>query len=290
MLRSDEKNSNKNIIPVSLFSPCRAINPILDILKVPLNPMAHEEALRWGTCKIEESKSGIDLMSLHASGDRPGNGFGSAQFRRLIMRSIELGCPGKITLLASTTYGSPHLFYLYMGMIPIAKKVSYLKYYYGQNGINCLKNLDQDEEWSTQMLEELDKRTLNTLQRILHNEQKIDVEKEPISLDYIITQKDFIFGLKKKTLDYVSKVFIPDLLEALAEDPTNKYPNTKLLGAVDMQMSEKAFARWQYVIDNQLEFIPFKNLEHLDLTVEQHKQLADILNKRASALSHKLVQ
>ncbi|WP_160264751.1 hypothetical protein [Legionella norrlandica] len=47
-----------------------------------------------------------------------------------------------------------------------------------------------------------------------------------------------------------------------------------------MRMSEEDFARWKYVIDNALEFVPFKKFEHLNLPDEQRLELEQLFQER----------
>lgn len=253
---------------------------MLDIPKKTLDIENYKANLKKGTCKTLESKSGINLLRLHSN--QIGQGFGTSKFREIVEKSIELGCPGKISTSITTEYGTPHLFYLYMGMVPETQPCSYIKYYFGAFSMDALDDLEQ----CSGDIKKLSKDTQDDLKRILC--KQLSVSRESITLDDIIKHKDLLLKLKERTIDYIGEIFIPVLLEVLKDNPQDKYPDTKILGCVNMVLSKKAFERWNYVIKNNLEFYPFKNLEHINLSSSQKKILDEIIAERQTACVKKL--
>lgn len=281
MHRDNEESKKKVVgtvgVDATLFSEKKA-GPI-DIPKIPFDADHYQQALKLGFCRTKEEKTYIDLERLHAPQNKPGSGFGTAKFREIVKRSDDLKCPGQIITDASTSYGSPHLFYLYMGMVPADTQVNYVETKYGDDGSVTLEELEKCKEWSVEALEKsLDSMTLSSAKRILSKELK--VPNENVSTEDLIKHKEMLLGLQHRRLDYVSEVFIPKLLKILAKDPKNKYPDTKSLGPMPMRLSEQGYARWKYVIENGLEFVPFRNLEHLNLNSDQKALLQEILAKR----------
>lgn len=282
MQRKEESKpvlSNKKTAPSSTLFITKTPDPILDIQKTPFDHMQHAIALRKGQYNYSEEKNYIDLRRLHAIDDKPGGGFGTAAFRALVHTSIQLGHLGNIKTDASTSYGSPHLFYLYMGMKPSLGNVNYLITMHGIAGENIatkLESLSKHEEWSTETLKEhFDESSLDDLRMILKD--------RTLSLENIPNKKNLLLQLEEKKIDYTLDFFIPKLLRILEKSPTDKYPNTNDLHSTKMCLTEKGLARWKFVIDNNLEFVPFKQLEHLDLRPEQKDRLKAILDKRAAA-------
>ena len=152
-----------------------------DIPKIPFNVRRYQEALELGYYRILQSKTHIVLERLHANNNTPGSGFGMAVFRKLVQLSITLDCPGKISTVVSTTYGSPHLFFLYMGMAPTTYPIYYLDSQYGEDGHDVrekLYGLSEYSEWNTEILEiECDADVLNGLKRILRREMGVSTNK-----------------------------------------------------------------------------------------------------------------
>jgi hypothetical protein len=256
-------------------------DPILNIPKIPFNVDHYEKVLNIGYFVVNEYEKYIDISRLHAPDNKPGSGFGMAKFREIIKKSMEHNCPGKVSASASTNYGSPHLFYLYMGMSPVSQNTSYVETQYGGVGVAALNKLHQCKDWSIGGLEKSLGLEDFLIKFILSTELKIPFAN--ISTDDLIKNKDFLLTLTSKKLDYVSQIFIPKIISRLSSDPNNKHPNTSSLGPMEMYLTEQGYARWKYVIENNLEFISFKHLEHLNLSLDQQAQLEDILAKRAKS-------
>lgn len=283
----DETKKNPTETMATFFSVNkseRQSDLVLDIPKIPFNTDRYKKALTSGYCVTKEYDEFIDIGRLHAPHDKPGSGYGTAKFREIIQRSITLKCPGEIVTEASTNYGSPHLFYLYMGMAPKTYPVRYLEYQYGIWGGSIGDKLNIPNKfntWDTKEIEkEFDQDELECLTRIIYKETGITEKRKIISLEDIAANKELLLKLSEKTIDYTSGVFIPKLLKILALDPNNKYPFTKSLGATSMYLTKQGYARWKFVIENNLEFIPFRNLEHLNLSLEQRALLKEVLDKR----------
>jgi len=270
----------------SIFTQEKKSDPILDIPKIPFNVERHKKALEIkGTCETHIENTGIELDLFGAPNGQPGSGFGTAKFRELVKQVIQMGSGQTITTDASTTYGSPHLFYLYMGMAPNFRSVT-IDTIYGQFTQELINDLLQEPEWDSSLFEELSEMQLTTLKNILNSSNNYkDKKLSAITLDDLVKNRIFFDSIKDKTYDFVSDVFIPSLLTLLSDDPKEKYPNTASLGATRMYLTEEGLKRWKYVIDNNLEFIPFKNLEHLNLTLKQQEQLQSIMEQRNVALS-----
>lgn len=290
MLSGAEKTKQNSAgTSVTLFTPSKAdkkSDSILDIPKIPFNVNRYQQALTRGYCQTREYKTHIDLERLHAPCNKPGSGFGMAKFREIVKKSMDLNCPGKVMTDASTSYGSPHLFYLYMGMGPETYSAHYLWKQYGMIGervYDKLNSLSKYEVWTAEILQkECDQYMLDKLKMILEMELNINDKNKLISLDGIIANKELLMNLRDKKIDYVSEIFLPSLLKILARDPKDKFPNTGELGAMHMHLTDQGFARWKYVIENGFEFVPFKNLEHLNLNADQKALLQDIQVKRAA--------
>lgn len=234
------------------------------ISKIPFNEKKHKQAIGSGWYKTYRYENSLILERLHA--DKIGEGFGTAVFRKIMTEIIVEESKNKskthdeslLKTEITTSYGSPHLFYLYMGMSPNSYKYSYIKYEYGERGVFCLDKLSQCEDLTIESLEQLSNGTIQSIKEILGQEDSIESDK--ISFTDIIRQKDFLLMLKEKTIDYLEDIFIPDILE---QTKKGKYQDTKKWGAMQMHLTEAGYKRWKYVIENNLEFVPFKDFEHI---------------------------
>lgn len=156
-------------------------------------------------------------------------------------------------------------------------QVNYLEGRYGRQGKCCLQALNTLNLWDAKALEALKQSQLCAMKYVLHCEKGI--EASSCSLSQLIEHKEFLLSLNKE-VDYAQGVFIPNLLDILEDNPLEKYPNTASLLAVNMHMSAEGMKRWQYVIENELEFPFFKHFEHLTLSEEQRARLTNILQQR----------
>lgn len=289
---NDDEFTKKTSIsnPGTLFSSEnkeKPLNPILDIPKIPFDAKKHQEILKLeqngATCKLEKFNNFIWLHDMHAPKNKPGSGYGAAKFREIVNESIKEECPGKINCTAYTTWGSPHLFYLYMGMAPNPRE--YVKTKFGNSGNDFFKELSKLKEWNEETLEKLLEDAENPIAFYMLSEILKDGLKLPsdynVSLDDIIKNKELILSYKDKMFYSYKEDFIPDLLKILEKNPQSKYPETRSLGNIGMHLTEKGFERWKFVIENKLEFVPFKHFEHLDLSTEQQKKLDEVLGQRS---------
>lgn len=289
MQSHDNKDAKKEVTGApAFFSKEKKPDPVLE---VKFDADKHKKLLEeGGEWQFTEEKEKVILKHLRAGKNSQGRGFGTAVFRELVQRSIDLGCAGEIKTDATSGARaeiSPHLFYLYMGMAPEAKKVPYFIKHYGnlkgRNMQHAVTELLGEDEWTAQALEELaliDEDLLDDLKGTLRREEKYDRKKE-VSLDEIIANKALFLQLAKKEFNSLTK-FIDDILQILKNNPHEKFPNTGKLGAQGMRLTKKGYARWKDAIDNNKEFVSFKNFEHLDLTADQQKLLEEILAQRAA--------
>ncbi len=210
----------------------------------------YEAGLKLGMAEICSSADSVKIIRMHAPGNKPGSGFGIAKFREIVALSMTLACPGKIITDVSTSYGSPHLFYLYMGMRPIAKERYYVRYMYGTHGEYILEALENGE-----LLSRSDIRLLTDM---LNHEKNLQIST--ISLEEIEFHKPFLLSLSDKRIDYLHGEYLPNLFEILQKsDPRNKFPDTTDLGSGYMELTEAGFASWKFAIENNLEFVPSRH-------------------------------
>lgn len=202
-----------------------------------------------------------------------GKGYGTKAIRYLFQLSMSKGYGGEICLDACH---SSHLFHLYMGMIPNQKPVGYIATHYGLDGLNAILDLQKCAH-----VNDLENITdiHPTLTHILYTEK--NTFKQNVTISQLFAEKQFLIELLNKKTCYLTHVFIPKLLLALSENTERKYPDTSSLWSVRMTMSEQGKSRWTAVIQNETQFEPFRNLEHLRtfMTTDQNKKLDAVLVK-----------
>ncbi len=228
----------------------------------------YEKNIDMGRIKtqLDSKKNRIVIDELFSN--EKGCGFGAAAIRSQVKRSIEEKCAGNIELDACW---SSHLFYLYMGMVPIDRLVSYVRLHYGCCGEDALKNLAKcTNETEFQILDEI---YIKDLKRIMHNEFKIPEEKN-ISLQEIFSHRDDLIALLAKNASYIKDEFIPMLLRRLKRSCGEKYPDTSCLTSVWMTLAPEGKERWLDAIQKNNEFVPFKDLSHLKSYLTDKEEMA----------------
>jgi hypothetical protein len=199
-----------------------------------------------------------------------GRGGGTAYMRSAMERAPN----GNVKL---QTAWSSMLFWLYMGMIPIDKKILQIDKY-GVVGKSLLRTLAKNND-----VEALTPHNKKFLKYILSKEKQLD--KNKITDEDLITHRNFLLSLQEKSLDFIKDRFIPQLLTCL-KDSNDKYPDTSSFDSTDMEMSHAGKERWLNAIRQNNNFIPFTNFEHLTplMTEEQQNELQQILRTRDANL------
>jgi hypothetical protein len=197
------------------------------------------------------------LVKMRESG-KPG--FGTESTRQIFKKSLELGYGGRFHNDASR---SSHLFHLYMGMIPVDRKLDYAQYRWG-NGAKALKKYD-----TITSLYLIDKKAVpselkvdfDNIKNIVADLKGLD--REQITDQMVIDAEADIKALKDKSASYLQDEFIPELLEILERDPTAKQPDTEYLYGVKMVLSDEGIARWNDDVSGVKPFDSFRKLEQL---------------------------
>lgn len=202
-------------------------------------------------------------------------GFGTAVMRYFAERSLEnKNLDGNLELDASW---SSHLFYLYMGMIPVDRPINYVSHQYGLMGSLALQKLTtcKNEKSLSQH------KQLAIVIDILSEETGL--EKSALTDKDVLEYRDYLLGLQGKTVSFLSVKFIPDILSALENNIGNKRPDTEWMGSVKMILSVEGKARWKDVIERKINFKQFKNFEQLlpYMSDAQKSQLKSICEEAA---------
>lgn len=215
----------------------------------------------------EHAKKCIFISKVISPGK--GGGFGTAVMRDAVSESLKRGLGGSVQL---DSVWSSHLFYLYMGMVPI----EYDKNDLGVVGFAALKYLEEHNQ-----LHDFsdDKPHVKHLKYLLSH--LLDGNHHAYGAQDILDHREQLLALRKEKHSFIRESFIPRLLCCL--NTTDEYPDTSMLNSVMMTLSDAGKARWTYAIQNDKAFTPFKNLEHFQpyMTDAQKKQLQEILQKRA---------
>ncbi|ASQ46573.1 hypothetical protein [Legionella clemsonensis] len=234
----------------------------------------HSKQLQEGSADITRTDA---IYIKHMSANVKGNGFGRALMRAVVTEALEQN--KKIFLDASW---SSHIFHLFMGMIPRNLEQSYVEMMYGIVGKSALQALKQ-----CKTLEDCTRLTNRTRETLLFILEKEMPESEN-TLENIFNKREQLLELLKKRASFITYRFIPDLLDILEREITEKYPNTEGLYSVPMELSQEGQARWDEAIHKNIEFESFKGFEQLYpfMTEEQKERLNLILHYRPLVLTH----
>ncbi len=272
---TEKGQTRETMVGASLFFTQKGVREddrILNIDKIPFNSDDHKKALTLGPCRR----------------------FYLAKFREDVLRLIPIHRPRPGGWTPKTKPAHPsdrsyHLFFLYLGMAPVTYRIDYLDFQYGQlrgsRVLDKLSILSQYGEWNAEILErECDAYSLRSLKKVLCMEMGRSDKGKNTSLDDIVANRELLLKLKEKELDYVTDIFVPKLLRIIASTPPDKIVDTTDLRSLDnWYLTNEGFARWKFVIENNLEFIPLKNFEHLNLSLEQQVLLKKILEERVQS-------
>lgn len=278
----------------------------------------HNPAL---TPQTKEDKFFIDtrgqnLHLVHLFAKEQGKGYGTRIIQHLVEEFDRQQLTGTITMHMSTSYGSPLLFFLYMGMMPDPEHTRedyYLDLHYPDDRLPInsltrsalLKIASLDEkDWgiifrdqgseicvSKKHKQYTYNQIKDKLKFVIHKEKQIGESIADITDEMLISHKDFLLGLKDKIIPYLSASFIPTLLDILNSHLAEKYPDTNAMGSFNLCMSPEGFKRWRETIEDNQPFQPFKNLEHLiphihpDYKEWLEAEIATTMEKRNNALA-----
>lgn len=231
------------------------------------NRQNYEKNLRNGHLKTYSDLNKKCIVIAQLFSNERGCGFGAAAIRSQVQQSIAEKFDGNIQLKASW---SSHLFYLYMGLIPIDRPVSYigLKYDYKARALKDLAKCTNETD-----LLKLTDRVIEYLKDIMHCEFKIPKEID-ISLQDILNHRDDLIALEQKKAYYIKDVFIPWLLNVLKNNHGEKYPDTLESGPLWMMFAPEGKKRWLEAISKNNEFEPFRDLSHLKSYLADKDEIA----------------
>lgn len=269
------------------------------LIAKPFDKEKHEKALHAGLLLWHQEPSKKCLHVDKREAHQRGNGFGTAAMRYLVEQSYKLGYEGNID---SETSWSSHLFHLYMGMIPKEKDEKFVSYAWGDFGEDVLKNLEDNYYHDDKTALEEDLEVLSEMLHMVKNFKEYSTLTETDILkfknlkeDELFTEADIldeknmelILSLRQKTLSHLRFKFIPLLLRTLQKNTNIKYPDTGTWGSIVMVLSNAGKARWKEALDKNIEFVPFKNFEHLYpfMTSDQKQLLNEIVKKRSMQLA-----
>lgn len=191
---------------------------------------------------VENFKSGVE-----------GKGDGTLAVKELVRLSIENQLDGNIRLSASW---SSHLFWLYMGMIPVDSPLGYVATFYGDIGKKSIEKLQRGEN-----LGSLDVSLLISMLKEEKKDQEYQQAGTP--LQTVMKNKELLLSLNSRQASFLRNKFIPDFLATLKANIAEKRPDTSSLGSTNMILSEQGKKRWKEAIEENKSFKPFKDLAHL---------------------------
>ncbi|SNW62950.1 Hypothetical protein ORPV_1046 [Orpheovirus IHUMI-LCC2] len=188
-------------------------------------------------------------------------GFGTRMIRNIIKERLDNNLDGNVKLQACW---SSHIFWIYMGMIPMNSDVNYVSSKYGILGREALNHILNPSSSEFPYL--------SIIKHIINMEYGINIDDIN---DTIISEKyEDLIKLNNKTSSYIHIDFIPRLLRVLG----SKDLNTKYFGSINMSLSDEGLQRWKDCIYNDVDFIPFRDLSHMRQYMDdkQIKILEDI--------------
>lgn len=211
-----------------------------------------------------------------------GSGFGTRVMKCLVQLSYEKGYGGTVNLDA---FYSSHLYYLYMGMIPIERDLDYISSYYPDLDKKVLNKFAECKNVTD--LQKMGKYEIKHLISMLSSETKRN--KDEITTLMLIENQKFLLSLKNKKCSYLQTKFIPELLDVLERNIGEKYPDTSGFLGVSMTLSKEGKERWLKAIKDDTKFEAFKNFEHLRpyMTKEQIEKLDKILIQNRLVMNSK---
>lgn len=208
----------------------------------------------------------IESMKSHVKG----RGFGTAVMREAIQMSLERGYEGRVQL---EVLHESHLFYLYMGMLPIDRYSTMCDDPECEKVYQYLNEHDKPEDY------EKDTFNIRVLKSLL---KQIKPEQTSFSASDIVEQREQLVGLFQQKNSSLKNEFIPQLLDMMQATTDTLYPATSVLGQQSMILSDVGLERWKEAIAKQQQFVPFKRLEHIRpyMSKAQQHQLDTLLERR----------
>lgn len=249
------------------------------VKEVPFDADKHAKILRAGShvFHIQTAEERIHLTNVDAR--IKGSGFGTAVMREMVKLSLKHGYQGNIKADATR---SSHLFHLYMGMIPVDRKQNLIQYEWGMGGEKIIDRLEQGIYFEDKIKLRSD---FDTLKSMLQYATKSNLN---FSENDILKEENIklISSLKNCSVSYVQALFIPMFLGFMENNCNKKYPDTGHWGSIAIKLSDEGKSRWKHAIDNETEFKPFRNFEHLHpfMSDEQKAKLVKLLEKRENFL------
>ncbi|MGQ3892649.1 hypothetical protein [Legionella sp. CNM-4043-24] len=198
---------------------------------------------------VESDQQGPHLLIIYMYSATPE--FGTTAIRKVADESIKTGL--KIKLNAAY---SSHIFHLYMGMKPSGSLQEFPLQDDERQVLNKLKAQDDFEPAPDEK---------ECLIKLLREEFRgVYPKKKEFQWEDVLYHRELLIGMLDKVHD-TSIYFVTPLLNLLegSIEAGRKHPDTSTLRAVPMEMSEEGHERWKTAIDNNSEFIPFRNFEHL---------------------------
>ena len=199
----------------------------------------------------------------------PGSGFGRAAMRLL----MELSFNTKRELYTKAIDNS-HGFYDKMGWIPDERDQSYISAEYGRYYRLIVKGLCSCT--SLEAVTKLKQLWREDLAYLLREERNLPPKTE-ITDAQLWDQRAWFAELQKKTIPYLSGVYIPNWLEQFKSN--EKQPSTEHWGPIMMVPSPLCKEGWRKAIQQGIEFQSYEYGTHLALymTEEQRREYKEIL-------------
>ena len=157
----------------------------------------------------------------------------------LIQYVVAKALKENLALCASVPYESRmHLFYLKMGMVPHRIRLNYVAYNYGEEIYFALREIKDSK---AELVEG------GIVHEILQKEQA-----------------DSVDALLEKTFDRTEERVLPRLSDLIEKTPeSEEFPDWGRLGSMTMKLSDLGRSVWSETINNEREFSPFNELDHL---------------------------
>ncbi|MBM3207981.1 MAG: hypothetical protein FJZ57_05175 [Chlamydiae bacterium] len=196
-------------------------------------------------------------------------GFGTDGYRHMMKAVFERNIPS-ITTDASF---SSHVFHTFMGMIPLHNHgLSSVKLQFGNCGLKALTAALQLNDCES--LEELDKflakngKLLKIILLYYQGEDSDYDEVQPLTLEEFKQNKEAFEEIQTKTEPYIQTIFLPNIMHNRIPQESGMRRSTEVLTSVMMKMSPEGMARWRESIEENKPFVPFKDLSHLRIYMD----------------------
>ena len=201
----------------------------------------------------------LDRITSHTKG------FGTEGYRHMMQAVFERNIP---TITTDASFSS-HVFHTFMGMIPLHNhELSSVKFQFGTCGLKALTAALQFKDFESSELDKFLAKHGKLLKIILlyyKGEDPDYDEAQPLTQEELKQNFKKFEEISNKTESYIQAIFLPAIVESRTPQENGMRRSTEVLTSVMMQMSPEGMERWREAIEEKKPFIPFKDLSHLKM-------------------------